>query len=129
MPLVSVVIPAYNCSRTLGKAIDSALAQDIPLEVLVLDDCGAESLAEIIEGYRVNPAVRYVKNERNLGACASRNIGVEMAKGKYVASLDADDWWEKENCKSSFSESRRQVRYCVQRRANWLLRMEGLPGE
>lgn len=95
MPLVSVVIPAYNCSRTLGKAIDSALAQDIPLEVLVLDDCGAESLAEIIEGYRVNPAVRYVKNERNLGACVSRNIGVEMAKGKYVAFLDADDWWEK----------------------------------
>ena len=63
MPLVSVVIPAYNCSRTLGKAIDSALAQDIPLEVLVLDDCGAESLAEIIKLLcfdRVGPAVALV---------------------------------------------------------------------
>lgn len=95
VPLVSVVIPAYNCGRTLGKAIDSALAQDVPLEVLVLDDCGAESLAEIMKGYRANPAVRYVKNEKNLGASASRNIGVEMARGEYVAFLDADDWWEK----------------------------------
>lgn len=94
-PLVSVVIPAYNCSRTLAQAIDSALAQEISMEILVLDNGSVEDLSGVMEQYRGNPVVHYRRNEENLGASGSRNMGVEMARGSYVAFLDSDDWWEK----------------------------------
>lgn len=91
--LVSVIIPAYNCAATIARAVDSALAQRVPLEVLVLDDRSPDSLDEVMEGYRQIPQVRYLQNEENLGAAATRNRGVSLARGRYVAFLDADDWW------------------------------------
>lgn len=100
---MSVVIPAYNCSRTLGKAIDSALAQEVPLEILVLDNGGKEDLTGVMERYRGNPAVYYQRNEKNLGASESRNLGVKLAKGKYVAFLDSDDWWEEGKLKKQLA--------------------------
>lgn len=92
--LVSVVMPSYNCRSTIEKAIDSVLSQEVPLELLVLNDQSPDELDQVMEKYRKDPRVRYVKNERNLGAAATRNRGVEMSRGKYVAFLDADDWWE-----------------------------------
>ncbi len=92
-PLVSVVIPACRCADTIGRAIDSALAQEVPLEILVLNDASPDDLDTVMEKYRGNPQVHYSKNESSLGAAATRNRGVKMAKGKYVAFLDADDWW------------------------------------
>jgi teichuronic acid biosynthesis glycosyltransferase TuaG len=90
---VSVVIPAYNGGKTIGKAIESALAQDVALEVIVINDCSRDNTEAIVEEYLHDPSVRYYANESNLGAAASRNRGVMLAHGKYVAFLDADDWW------------------------------------
>lgn len=92
-PLVSVIIPGYRCAATLCQAIDSALGQDVPLEILVIDDCSDDNLADVMAGYARNPAVRYYKNSRNMGVAESRNRGVSLAKGAYVAFLDADDYW------------------------------------
>ena len=92
-PLISVVIPAYNCAGVIGRAIDSALAQKVALEVLVLDDGSSDGLEAVMAGYEGNEAVRFAKNEKNLGAAATRNRGVTLARGKYVAFLDADDYW------------------------------------
>ncbi len=92
-PLVSVVIPAYNCSRTIGKAIDSALLQNVSMEILILDNGGREDLTQVMTGYLKNPVIRYIKNKENLGASGSRNRGVKLARGEYVAFLDSDDWW------------------------------------
>ena len=94
-PLISVVIPAYNCARHISGAIDSALAQNVPLEVLVLDDGSSDDLDAVMASYAGSEAVRFLKNETNLGAAATRNRGVELARGKYVAFLDADDYWLK----------------------------------
>lgn len=94
-PLVSVIIPAYRCAATIRTAIDSALAQEIPAEIIVLNDQSPDNLDEVMEQYRDTAQIRYIKNEKNLGAAATRNRGVRMAKGSYVAFLDADDWWEK----------------------------------
>lgn len=102
-PLVSVVIPAYNCSRTLGQAIDSALAQEVSLEILVLDNGGTEDLTGVMERYGDNPVIHYRRNEENLGASGSRNLGVKLAQGKYVAFLDSDDWWEKDKLKKQLA--------------------------
>lgn len=101
---VSVIMPAYRCAGTIRQAIDSALAQDVPLEILVLNDGSPDNLDTVMEAYRDVPAVRYLKNERNLGAAASRNRGVELARGKYVAFLDADDWWEKDKLKKQIEK-------------------------
>lgn len=92
-PLVSVIIPAYNCGRYLSKAIDSALAQQVSVEIIVLNDCSPDNLDEVMQRYRSNPAVVYLKNEKNMGVAQTRNRGVSLAKGKYVAFLDADDYW------------------------------------
>lgn len=92
-PEISVVMPAYKCANVIVQAIESALAQDVDLEVIVINDCSPENLDAVMEVFRQDPRVVYVKNERNLGAARSRNKGVEMARGDYVAFLDSDDMW------------------------------------
>lgn len=92
-PLVSVVIPAYRCAETLPLSINSALAQDVPLEILVIDDCPDAPVDHVMEQYRNDPRVVYLHNPENLGAAETRNRGISMAKAPYVAFLDADDIW------------------------------------
>lgn len=92
-PLVSVVIPAYNCAEIIGRAIDSALAQEVALEIIVVDDHSDDALKAALEPYLQNPAVIYLRNPEKLGASGSRNLGVSRARGTYVAFLDADDYW------------------------------------
>ncbi len=101
--LVSVVIPAYNCAGTIACALDSVLAQDVPLEILVIDDLSEDNLNEVLEPYRELPFFRCCRNEHNLGAAGSRNRGVQLARGEYVAFLDADDWWEKDKLKKQLA--------------------------
>lgn len=92
--VVSVIIPAYNCTAFLGQALDSALAQDVPMEIIVVDDCSQDDLTGFLERYREYPQIRYLRNERNLGVAETRNRGVSAARGEYIAFLDADDYWE-----------------------------------
>ena len=92
-PLVSVIMPAYRCAGTIGAAIDSALAQEVDLEVIVVNDRSPDDLEQVLSAYREDPRVVIVTNEANMGAARSRNRGVAMARGKYVAFLDSDDLW------------------------------------
>lgn len=93
-PLVSVIMPAYRCAGTIDTAIVSVLEQEVELELIVINDQSPDQLDQVMAGYGGDSRVRYVKNEKNLGAAGSRNRGVRMARGKYIAFLDADDWWE-----------------------------------
>lgn len=95
-PIVSVIMPAYHCEATIEKAIDSVLRQKVELELIVVNDCSDDGLDRIMESYAENPVILYVRNEKNMGAAQSRNRGVALARGKYVAFLDADDWWEED---------------------------------
>jgi glycosyltransferase involved in cell wall biosynthesis len=88
-PLVSIVIPCYNSSRTLGEAIDSALGQIHPcVEVIVVDDGSTDNTAQVCAGY--GNRIRLV-SQPNTGLSAARNAGVQVAQGEYVTLLDADD--------------------------------------
>lgn len=93
-PIISVIIPIYNNAQFIEKAINSVLAQKVPLEIIIIDDCSTDYLNEVISKYLSLPNVLYIKNNNNLGVAKSRNIGVNIAKGKYIAYLDADDWWQ-----------------------------------
>ena len=101
--LVSVIIPAYNSATRIPLALDSALAQNVPLEIIVINDCSTDNLDEVMAQYLHHPEIRYVKNEQNLGVAATRNKGVALARGSYIAFLDADDYWEKDKLSKQLS--------------------------
>lgn len=86
---VSVVIPCYNSSQTVAKAIESALGQTHPsVEVVVVDDGSTDDSAQVCA--RFGDRIRLVR-QPNRGLSAARNAGVEAATGEYVTLLDADD--------------------------------------
>lgn len=99
LALVSVIMPAYNAEKYIAKAIESVLCQRVRWELFVIDDCSTDRTVEIVEKYTDDGRVELLRNERNLGVAASRNIGIQRAarkNRKYIAFLDADDWWEEE---------------------------------
>lgn len=88
---VSTVIAAYNTDRTIAQTLDSALAQDIEgNEVVVVDDGSTDETAKILATYKER--IRIIE-QSNQGAAAARNAGVMAAEGKYIAFLDSDDLW------------------------------------
>lgn len=96
MKEVSVVIPTYNCGKYLTCAIQSVFRQDVDLEIILVDDASTDGTEEVVKGLKESAVfpIDYIRNPRNFGVSASRNRGVMAAKGKYIAYLDADDWWE-----------------------------------
>jgi glycosyltransferase involved in cell wall biosynthesis len=90
-PTVSAIIPAYNVAHCLGQAVDSALAQEsASVEVLVINDGSTDQTEAVARSY--GGRVRYLEQE-NQGQGAARNLGLRHAMGRYVAFLDADDYW------------------------------------
>lgn len=90
-PLVSVIIPVYNCDRYLDKAIESVLSQTYrPIETIVVDDGSTDGSAEVAK--RFASSVRYYFQPQS-GAGAARNYGTDLAQGSFFAFLDADDLW------------------------------------
>jgi glycosyltransferase involved in cell wall biosynthesis len=90
-PLISVVIPVWNCAQYVAQAIESVLAQLYqPVELVVVDDGSTDGSAAVIERY--TPAVRY-HYQANAGLSAARNTGIRLSAGSYVAFLDSDDLW------------------------------------
>lgn len=122
--MVSVVIPGYRCEATICQAVDSALDQNVPLEVLVVDDCSPDNLTQVMAAYEQDNRVRYIRNETNLGAAKSRNKGVVLASGEYIAFLDADDYWTKDKLSKQLAlmEKENAVLCCTARE---LMRPDG----
>lgn len=88
---VSVVVPVYNCQRYLPEAVESALAQTYrPIEVIVVDDGSTDGSADAAK--RFVPPVQYCWQPHS-GAGPARNRGVDLARGSFLAFLDADDLW------------------------------------
>lgn len=106
--LVSVIMPAYRCEKFIGRAIDSVLQQDVALELIIINDCSPDGVEQVVEKYRGDSRVIYVKNDRNLGVADTRNRGVKMARGKYIAFLDSDDWWESGKLKKQIELMKRE---------------------
>jgi glycosyltransferase involved in cell wall biosynthesis len=89
---VSTIIPAHNNELTIAQAIDSALAQDLDgHEVLVVNDGATDSTPSILAGY--GDLIRTVEQSGRGGYNRSRNAGIRVARGQFVAFIDADDIW------------------------------------
>lgn len=119
--VVSVIMPAYNCGAFIKQAADSVLAQTFKdIELIVIDDCSSDNTQEIMKQYLENPKVKYYRNETNLGVCVSRNKAINMAKGRYIAFLDADDWWQEDKLKRQLEVmDREKCAICCSGRRLW----------
>lgn len=90
-PILSVIIPMYNCAPVITRCLDSIDYPDC--EIVVVNDGSKDNGAEVVKQYAIlHPNVRLV-NKENGGASSARNLGVEEARGRYVAFIDADDFW------------------------------------
>jgi glycosyltransferase involved in cell wall biosynthesis len=93
-PLVSVITPAYNVADFLGEAIDSVLAQtEGDFEYLIVDDGSTDGTDRIVRAYAErDPRIRLV-SAGHRGSSGARNLGIQQARGTYIAFLDGDDRW------------------------------------
>lgn len=94
LPRISVVIPTYNRARGVVRAIDSVLRQTAPgCEVIVVDDGSSDETPAVLANY--GSQVRSIRQE-NRGVSAARNVGIEAARGEWIAFLDSDDTWHQQ---------------------------------
>lgn len=91
IPQVTVLMCVYNGSPFLKEAIESILNQTFnDFEFLIINDCSTDNSLQIIKSYN-DPRIYLVENQKNIGLTQSLNRGLELAKGKYIARMDADD--------------------------------------
>lgn len=95
MPKVSVVLPAYNCEKYIQMAINSVVQQTYAnWELLVVDDCSTDRTPEIAEHAACQDRrIHVIRQKINGGVANARNAGIDAAVGKWIALLDADDYW------------------------------------
>ena len=90
-PAISVVLPAFNCEKYIGEAIQSVLQQTFTdFEFIIINDGSTDKTEEIIRSFP-DKRIIYEKNDRNNGLVYTLNKGVDMAKAKYIARMDGDD--------------------------------------
>lgn len=88
---ISVIMPVYNGEKYLREAIDSVLSQTFSdFEFIIINDCSKDKTVDIINSYN-DERIILINNDKNLGIAKTLNKGIEKAKGKYIARMDADD--------------------------------------
>lgn len=92
---IAVIMPAYNCRETIGRAIESVINQTYKSwHLYIINDASPQPIIDIVEGYtRVHNNITLINNEVNKGVAETRNVGLNESKEKIVAFLDSDDAW------------------------------------
>lgn len=116
-PLVSVIMPARDASAYIEQAIRSVMGQTVTdWELLVLDDCSEDSTRGIVSDLaREDPRIRLYANGTPLGTARTRNAGLALCAGEYVALLDSDDVWHPDKLEKQLALAKKegaQLVYC-----------------
>ena len=92
---VSIIVPMYNAEKFIGKTIESVLSQTYEnWEMLIMNDVSTDnSLAVVNKFAKKDARIKVVNTEKNMGVVKGRNHLIDLANGKYIAFLDADDYW------------------------------------
>jgi len=95
MPLVSVIMPAYNASAYIRKSIESVIGQSYDCwQLIVVNDASTDETLAITEAIAATDTrIQVVSVDENRGVAKARNLALENARGKYIAFLDSDDFW------------------------------------
>ena len=90
-PFVSIIIPTFNRSKYLKRAISSALNQTYEkIEIIIIDDNSDDETDSVVRDFK-DERIKYYKNNKNKGPTFSRNKGIRLSKGEYITFLDDDD--------------------------------------
>ena len=102
-PAITVIIPAYNSSATILRAINSVINQTFrDFELIVIDDGSTDKTLELLGYFEGNEHIRIISFKENRGVSGARNAGMREATGKYIAFLDADDYWLEDKLEKQF---------------------------
>ena len=95
---VSIIVPMYNAEKFIGKTIESVLAQTYQnWEMLIMNDVSTDNSLAVVSGYaKKDKRIKIINTEKNVGVVKGRNFLIDLASGKYIAFLDADDYWHNE---------------------------------
>lgn len=116
--MVSVIMPAYNMERFIGKAIRSVMDQTYrDWELLVIDDGSKDSTCDIVARLAAEDArIQLIRNEKNMGVARTRNRGFDLCRGDYIALLDSDDVWHPEKLEKQLARMQQtgaDLSYCA----------------
>ena len=105
MKLISIIIPNYNCEKFICQTIESVIEQTYGnWEMIIIDDSSTDNSVSIIEKYaNTNKRIHLIKLDKNSGVSNARNVGLQYAKGDYIAFLDSDDYWDKNKIQEQIS--------------------------
>lgn len=93
--LVSVIMPVYNSEKYLRASIESVLKQTYTnFELIIVDDCSTDNSLKTISDYLYDKRVKLLQNKQNSGTSITRNNGLKIARGQYIAFLDSDDEYD-----------------------------------
>jgi glycosyltransferase involved in cell wall biosynthesis len=113
-PAISVILPIYNCEKYIKFAVESILNQTfLDFELLIIDDASTDSTLSIVKKYQ-DSRIKLIEKRTNSGYTTSLNLGLKLAKGKYIARMDGDDICFNERFEKQFSflESNQDVIVC-----------------
>lgn len=140
-PVVSVIMPVYNAQKYLRQCVDSVLSQTLRnIELICVDDGSTDDSVQILTEYAQRDSRMRVLKQNNLFAGVARNAGIDVARGKYLMFLDADDFFEPDMISQmvlAAEEANAQISLCggdhyntntgAYLPASWLLREQYLP--
>ena len=90
---VSIIVPVYNSERYINRCVDSLIGQTLSdIEILLVDDGSSDNSSAICDEYAVKDNRIKVFHQKNAGAGAARNTGLEHAQGEYIGFVDSDDY-------------------------------------
>ena len=91
---ISIIMPSYNGANYIGETIESVLNQTFSnWKLYIIDDCSSDNTPNIIKRYAsLDERIILISNTKNLGPALSRNTGIKICQGRYIAFIDSDDW-------------------------------------
>ena len=110
---VSIIVPMYNAEKFIRKTIESVLAQTYQnWEMLIMNDVSTDNSLAVVSGYaKKDKRIKIINTEKNVGVVKGRNFLINLANGKYIAFLDADDYWHNEKLT-------KQIKFMKEKNAN-----------
>ena len=104
-PLVSIIMPSFNCEKTIEYSIESVINQSYQQwQLIVVDDCSTDCSRDVIKRYTVKDSrIKLFVSSSNSGPAATRNRAIDVASGRFIAFLDADDSWEPQKLEKQIS--------------------------
>ena len=106
-PIISIIVPVYNCERYLGKCLETVIGQTMKnIEIVAVDNGSTDKSGDILKSYAESDKRITIITQENMGVYGSRNTGLKNSNGEYVTFVDADDYVEPYFCETLYKEIR-----------------------